>query len=158
MSAITFPNSSLSVSTLGSSETADFILEQIKATRQRLEESISFGQPLNELCQVYQECRNSDWDGYNAYPVLPDTVSLAHEVLSSLPLGTPSPSFGAEPDGHITMEWHHSPFRTLSISISPEKKLHFAALIGANSYYGTENFYGEISRNIQDLINRVSKS
>lgn len=158
MSAITVPISSLPISTRGSSKTADFISGQIKATRQKLEDSISFGQPLNELYQVYQECRNPDWDGYNAYPVLPDTVSLAGELLGALPLGTPSPSFGAEPDGHITMEWHHSPFRTLSISISPEKKLHFAALIGANSYYGTENFYGEISKNIQDLIKRVSKS
>ena len=158
MSAITVPIPSLPTSTRGSSKTADFISGQIKATRQKLEDSISFGQPLNELYQVYQECRNPNWDGYNAFPVLTDTVSLAGEFLSSLPLGTPSPSFGAEPDGHITMEWHHSPFRTLSISISPEKKLHFAALIGANSYYGTENFYGEISRSIQDLINRVSKS
>ncbi len=158
MSSITVPISSLPISTRGSSPTADFIMGQIKKTRLKLEDSISFGQPLNELYQVYQDSRNPDWDGYNAYPVLPDTVSLAREVLSSFPLGTPPPSFGAEPDGHITMEWYHSPYRTLSISISPEKKLHFAALIGANSYYGTENFYGEISRNIQDLINRVSRS
>ena len=158
MSAITVQIPSLPISSRGWSDAADFISEEITKTRKKLEDSISFGQPLNELYQVYQECRNPDWDGYNAYPVLPDTVSLAGEFLSSLPLGTPSPSFGAEPDGHITMEWHHSPFRTLSISISPEKKLHFAALIGANSYYGTENFYGEISRNLQDLINRVSKS
>ncbi|MHB8370716.1 MAG: hypothetical protein ACYDBP_13695 [Leptospirales bacterium] len=158
MSAITVPMSWTTTPTRGSSETADFIFEEIKKTRQQLEGSFSFGQPINELIQVYQDCRNPGWDGYNALPVLPDTLSLASDVLSSFPLGTPSPSFGAEPDGHITMEWHHSPYRTLSVSISPEKKLHFAALIGTNTYYGTENFYGEISRNIKDLIHRVLRA
>lgn len=156
MSAIPVPISWTPVSTRGLSETADFISGKIKETRQKLEETVSFGQPINELIHVYQESSNPDWDGYNAYPVLPDTVSIANEVLSSLPLGMSPPSFGAEPDGHITMEWYHSPYRTLSISISPEKKLHFAALVGARSYYGTENFYGEISKTIIDLILRVT--
>ena len=104
MSSIAVPISSLPISTRGSSPTADFIMGQIKKTRLKLEDSISFGQPLNELYQVYQDSRNPDWDGYNAYPVLPDTVSLAREVLSSFPLGTPPPSFGAEPRVDIGSE------------------------------------------------------
>jgi len=142
----------------GTSETADFISEKIQKTHEQIENSYSFGQPFNELIQIFQDCHNSNWDGYKALPVLPNTLSLAQEVLRALPLGTPAPSFGAEPDGHITMEWYHSPYRTLSVSISPEKKLHFAALIGTNTYYGTESFYGDVSKNIKDLIHRVIRT
>ncbi len=85
---------------------------------------------FDELFQTFQKCREPNWDGYGAQPVSDWTYHLAYEFLKALPLGTPAPSAGAEPDGHVTFEWHRSPQRTLSVSISPHGELHFAALLG----------------------------
>ncbi|MFH0937823.1 MAG: hypothetical protein V1899_00835 [Planctomycetota bacterium] len=67
----------------------------------------------------------------------------------------PMPSVGAEPDGHVTLEWHHSSRRTLSVSVSPDGELHYAALFGASKVYGTEPFFGNVPKSILDLISQV---
>ncbi len=143
----------------GASETADFIAEQIEKWRQQLQDSYTFGQQakgsLNELYQVFEECRHANWDGYSAVSVSARAFQLTYEFLEALPLGTPAPTLGAEPDGHLTLEWYRSPRRTLSVSVSPEGDLHYAALIGASKYYGTEPFFGEAPKAVVDLIHRV---
>lgn len=143
----------------GTSESASFVAEQVQKWRQRLQDSYSLGQQakgsLNELYRVYKECIQSNWDGYGAAPVSVRTFQLAYEFLEALPLGTPAPSVGAEPDGDLTLEWYRAPRRTLSVSISPQGELHYAALIGLRKHYGTEPFYGEVPKTITDLIHRV---
>ena len=148
-----------SVTSGGASETAGFVARQIEQGRRQLRDSYTLGQQamgsLNELYQVFDECREANWDGYGAAPVSVRTFHSAHEFLEALPLGTPAPSVGAEPDGHLTFEWYRSSRRTLSVSVSPEGELHYAALIGTGKHYGTEPFYGEVPRIIVDLIHRV---
>ncbi|MFN0315885.1 MAG: hypothetical protein ACKVQA_12715 [Burkholderiales bacterium] len=146
----------------GASEAAKYVGNQIKQWRWQLQGSYSLGQyvkrSLNELYQVFEECRQANWDGYEAAPVSERAFQCAYEFLEALPLGAPAPSVGAEPDGHITLEWHQSPRRTLSISVSPESDLHYAALIGASKAYGTEPFFGEVPKEIMELIHRVTSA
>ena len=143
----------------GASETAGFIATQMEKWRRQLQHSYTLGQEakgsLNELYQVFNECRNSNWDAYGAKPVSKEILQYASQLLAALPLGTPAPTLGAEPDGQITLEWHRSPRRTLSVSVSQEGDLHYAALIGVGRHYGTEPFYGEAPKIILDLIRRV---
>jgi hypothetical protein len=108
------------------------------------------------LFQTFEECREPNWDCYGAQPVREETYDLAHQFLTALPLSTPVPSIGAEPDGQITVEWYRSPRQTLSVSVSPEGDLHFAALLGSGKTYGTEPFIGEVPKIISDLIRRVT--
>jgi len=143
----------------GASETAGYVAQQIQNWRLKLQESYALGQQakgaLDELYRVFDECRETNWDGFGAAPVSERTFELASDFLRSLPLGTTAPSLGAEPDGHLTLEWYRSPRRILSVSISPEGDLHYAALIGAGKSYGTEPFYGEVPEVIVNLIRRV---
>jgi hypothetical protein len=143
----------------GTSNTADFIADQILKWRRRLQDSNVLGQQIkgaiSELHQVFAKCYQPGWDGYGAAPISIRTFQSAQKLLETLPLGTPAPSIGAEPDGHITLEWHHSPHRTLSVSVSPEDELHYAALIGNSKQYGTEPFYGQLPLTISNLIHRV---
>ena len=143
----------------GTSDIARFVAEEAQRGRSRLQESFTFGLrakgAFDELWQVYEECREPNWDGYNALPVTEAAYQLAYQFLEALPLSTTPPSFGAEPDGHITLEWHRSPRRTLSVSISPEGDLHYAALLGDSKAYGTEPFFREAPKAIVDLIYRV---
>jgi hypothetical protein len=147
------------LSSRGTSDTASFITKQAQEGRQKWLETHTFGQQVRasiiELWQLFQDCRFPNWDAYGAEPVSEEAFKLAYQLLKVLPLGTPAASFGAEPDGHITLEWYRSPRRTLSVSVSPEGELHYAALVGASKHYGTEPFYGEAPKAIVDLIYRV---
>lgn len=158
MTAIALPQFT-SVKSGGTSETAGFVAKQIQEWWGQLQRSYALGQQakgsLNELNQVLLDCRHANWDGYGAAPVSGCTFQSAYAFLDALPLGTPAPSVGAEPDGHLTLEWHRSPRRTLSVSVSPEGDLHYAALIGSGKHYGSEPFYGEAPKVITDLIQRV---
>jgi hypothetical protein len=145
--------------TQGASETAWYVADEAEKGRRRLQESYAFGMAgkgvLSELFQTVKECRDQNWDGYGAEPVSETTSNLAQQFLKALPLGTLAPSIGADPDGHLTVEWYRSPRRTLSVSVSPKGELHYAALVGSATAFGTEPFFGEAPRSIVDLIHRV---
>ena len=111
---------------------------------------------FEELFQTFKECREPNWDGYGDQAVREETYHLAHQFLAALPLSTPLLSIGAEPDRQITVEWYRSPQRTMSVSISPDGDLHYAALLGLTKPYGTEPFVGEVAKIISDLIYRVA--
>ncbi len=149
------------ISTRGSSETARFVAEQAHEGRRLLQASYSLGLDgkgvFDELCEVAEERRAPNWDGYGAEPVSEEAYRLAYRFLEALPLGTPAPTVGAEPDGHLTLEWYRSPRRTLSVSVSPEGELHYAALLpGPSKAYGTEPFVGDVPVRILELIRDVT--
>lgn len=62
----------------------------------------------NELDEVYKDCRSPHWDAHGAEPVKVETVENAHRLLEALPPGYPLPTVGAEPDGHVTLEWYRA--------------------------------------------------
>lgn len=149
------------VSTHGSSDAARYVAGQIGSGRERLHQSYALGLfqkgVFDDLCRVTEECSQPDWDGYGAAPVTRETYRLACRFLEALPLGIPAPTVGAEPDGHLTLEWHRSPRRTLSVSISPDGELHYAALLpGPSRDYGTRLFIGEMPARILELIHEVT--
>ncbi len=142
----------------GESQAARFVQAQMTEHNRSLHNSAAIGVEMvirEELADVWEECQEPNWDGYDALPVTWDTYNNAERFLLALPFGTRIPSIGAEPDGHITLEWHHSRRRTLSVSISPNDELHYAALLGPGRTCGTEPFFGEVPKAILDLIGRV---
>ena len=118
--------------------------------------ALDSGKVFEELLKTFEECREANWDGYGAQSVREETYHLAHHFLSVLPLRTPVPSIGAEPDGQITVEWYRSPERTLSVSISPDGDLHYAALLGSAKTCGREPFTVAVPKVVADLIHRVT--
>jgi hypothetical protein len=112
---------------------------------------------FDELLKTFEECHEPNWDGYGAQSVRQETYDLAHQFLTALPLSAPVPSIGAEPDGHLTVEWYRSPERTLSVSISPDGELHYAALLPTERICGTETFRDRMPHVLIDLITRIEK-
>lgn len=147
------------ITTRGASELARFVARQQTDGRQRLQDSFYFGfgvrEVFNNLFSVAEECKTADWDGQGASPVFEESYRTAYKFLEALPLGTVAPEVGVEPDGEMTLEWYHSPRRTLSISFSKNGDLHYAALLGASKTYGTEPFFGDVPKIIMDLVSRV---
>ena len=142
----------------GASETARYVEEVALESQQFLNKSFAFGYESvlrGDLPAVWEECNMPNWDGYDALPVEESTFRNACRFLEFLPFGLPKPSVGAEPDGHITFEWYQSVRRLLSVSISPDAKLHYAALLGLKRAYGTEVYYQEVPEVILNLIRQV---
>ena len=144
--------------TIGASETAKYIAEIKQNKSQHFSQSITLGKQsaYNELIEIWDECKLPDWDGYNAFPIQEKTFYYTWSVIDALPLGCPLPSLGAEADGHITLEWYRHPRWILSVSVSPEGYLYYAALFGDSIIKGEETFLGDIPTTILNLIERVN--
>lgn len=110
-----------------------------------------------DLEQLANECTHPDWDGEGAEPVHRGSIDQAARFLRTLPLGAGKPTIGAEPDGQVVLEWYSTPRRVLSVSMSPEGDLHYAALLGPERQYGTVPFLGDIPSTLIELIRRVNR-
>ena len=140
----------------GFSSEAHYVQKSIqKGCRHLRNSNVLGGSAFDELGGVWNECNTPNWDGFGAIAVSQETLRNAYCVLESLPAGFPPPSIGAEPDGAITLEWHCSARRTLSVSVDDSGDLHYAALLGPNRQFGTEVFDGELPEKLQAIISEV---
>jgi|SRR6267143_2851554 len=147
------------VGTSGASDEARLVANRLAGDRYRLRESYVLGgagnDSLRNLCDTVDECGLPNWDGYGAAPVAEETFIYACHFLRTMPLGMPAPDVGVEADGDVTLEWHRSAYRTISVSVSPDADLHYSALIGPDKHYGTVAFLGDIPKVILDLIRTI---
>lgn len=104
---------------------------------------------FKELNDLYEECKVSNWDGYDAFPIEEKTKLLTEELLKSLPEDIPVPDISADPDGQISLEWYYSPNKLLSFSVDPKGFLHYASTCNYERKHGT------IVLNSNDLIDIV---
>lgn len=110
----------------------------------------------SELANQLEECSVPGWDGYGAEAININAYRYAYLFVESLPSGFPMPSVGAEADGHLTLEWYRNPSWVISVSISSQGDLHYAALLGMSiRRNGTELFLGEVPAELIQLIRRV---
>jgi hypothetical protein len=141
------------MSPLEGAEYFEIIDNAAQQPRRELRDSILGNQEtLEELAEVWEECRTPGWDGYNAVAVDQDTLRAAYTLVDSLPFRFPRPSIGADPDGQLTLEWRKSPTRVLSVSVDPDGLLHFAGLFGADKQYGTVAFYSSVPDSLLQLV------
>jgi hypothetical protein len=143
-------------STRGESEAAIYIAEQARKRWEEVKQTHSVGgsvaSAVEELFDVASSAAEPNWNGYGAAAVSHDTYRHAYCFLDSLPLGLPVPSVGVEADGQLTFEWYRNPSRTLSVSVSADGDLHYAALIGLKKEYGTEIFIGDFPDRFVNLL------
>jgi hypothetical protein len=146
-------------SSRAASATADYITNAFNLSYEHLLQSHTFGfmtlNVLEGLEKLQQDCTKQGWDGYNAIPVSPATIELAKSIIAVFPYNMYCPEISAEPDGHVSFEWYRSPLRVLSISITQDGDIHYAALIGSAKAYGTEQFKGTFPHVILDIIQRI---
>ncbi len=147
-------------STRGVSDTAEFVVwlsaEYDRKWRASADFFVEMSKAHDELLDVCGEASNPNWDGYTGSAVVAETCEMARKLLSVLPLGTRMPAVAVDADGLVSLEWYHGPRRTLSISVSPDGELYYAALVGASSRHGTHIFYGSLPQDLMDLIREVT--
>jgi hypothetical protein len=147
----------MAAETLGFGEAAESITRATREYRAVFRKSNALGnQPaIDELGEVWEECRNPDWDGYGALPVEQTTLTAAYCILDTLPFGFRLPSIGAEPDGQLTLEWRTGPHRVLSVSVDPDGYLHYAGLFGPNKRYGTLALFSTVPSELLQLVQEL---
>lgn len=143
------------VSSGGFSPSANLVISSYNTGRISQMETVTYGYVFYQLNNLISECYYEGWDGYDAVAIQLHTYESALRFLRNLPSTLPSPEVSAEPDGHITFEWYLNQRRLVSISVSPEGDLYYAALIGSKKRYGSEPFFGEIPPEIVDIIHQV---
>jgi len=142
----------------GVSSAAQYIEDATRRDRRYLHKSSAFGIESvlrDELAETWAECKQPNWDGHNALGVSQDALRNMYTFLEALPLGFPRPTIGADPHGYLSVEWYRSPRRVLSVSVSDDDLLHYAALLGSNNSCGTETYLGEVPESILNLVRRV---
>lgn len=145
--------------TRGESEAAQFVAERAWEGWSQAKDSHSLGLGIgnvyDELCEVADSAALPNWDGYGGIPVTSEGYRQAYFFLNSIPLGMPLPTVGVDPDGHLTFEWYRNPRRTLSVSVSPDGDLYYAALIGLKTEYGRDVFIGEFPEKFVNLVGKL---
>jgi len=129
----------------GESDAARTLRRAGRDEKRRRSETVTFSNfPLeDQLIDVFRQCSEAGWEGEGSVVVERGTLTLAKELVESLPKAYRTPTISGEPDGHVNLEWYVNPLRILTVSVSPSGTLHWAALIGTEDPRGSCRFYGD---------------
>lgn len=111
----------------------------------------------DQLIDAYSEAAQPGWDGDGSMAVAPATLQLTKAFVESLPRKYQTPEIAPEPDGHVNLEWYSGKRRLLSVSVNPDGRLHWAALIGSEDPRGSCVFLGEAPKTLLHLLRRVCR-
>lgn len=90
----------------------------------------------DEAFEIYSECSEPGWDGYDASPLSRDSFLHARNFLDLIPVWAPRPDLVPSPDGWISFEWRSLPNRILSVTPENGVLIYAAALGSQNVHYG----------------------
>ena len=113
---------------------------------------------LQSLDEVFDECSEEGWDGYDALPITKYAYIEAKRLIESLPLTTfPIPEVVPEPSGEIGLEWYREERQVFVASVSGRNEIVYAGLLGVNKLHGTEYFGDSLPSVILDNLKRLYK-
>lgn len=121
----------------------------------------TIGRPLEEALQslkeVFQECSEEGWDGYDALPISEEAYLETRRLLESLPLTSfiPMPEIIPEPTGEIGLEWSKGPDMVFVISVRGKNEIVYAGLFGRNKTHGIEYFSESLPPVIIENLKRL---
>ena len=112
---------------------------------------------LQSLREIYRECSEEGWDGYDALPITGSAYVEAKRLIESLPLTSffPMPEVVPEPNGEIGLEWYRKSRLVFIASVSGRNEIVYAGLFGANKTHGTEYFGDSLPSVILENLKRL---
>ena len=146
-------------SNTGVSDEYNLLQDSFVKIRQHDQETAS-GQNLSQvrslLFETFYECREPNWDGYDAQGISEKAYFEAVKLLEFLPPYLPLPEIVPEPTGELGFEWQSEKNFVYVISVGGHQQITYAGMFGqGNETHGTENFTGTIPRIIIEHILRV---
>jgi hypothetical protein len=113
------------------------------------------GKLISDLYALTSGCSDREWDGYGPAPIRIEAFGSALRFIQAIPSYVPAPELATDPDGYVTFEWHASSYRTLLVSVHPNFRVDFAALIGTTRISGTEAFFDKFPETVLDLVGKI---
>lgn len=111
---------------------------------------------LESLDEVYEECSEANWDGYDAAPISLEAYFEASKLLRMIPSSYPMPDILPEPDGGIGLEWYKDRAFSFVISVTAKNIITYVGLFGKNNEtYGTEYFTFSVPKIVLDSLRRL---
>lgn len=107
---------------------------------------------LEELRDV---CTQSNWDGFDAPALDAEVFEVAARFLESLPQNLPAPELGASAAGDVSFEWETSSTCVVSVGVSANGQLHYAALEGNKRTFGSMPVGDQVDELLLSLIRRI---
>ncbi len=92
---------------------------------------------VSEAFEIYIECSELGWDGYDALPLSPESFLHASTFIELIPVWAPRPDLVPSPDGWISFEWRSLMNRILSVTPENRILIYAAALGPQNVHYGS---------------------
>lgn len=114
---------------------------------------------LDVLEELYNNCYQDNWDGYNAKPISFETYLQATYIIHMLNTSLSNfhmPDIIPEPDGDIAFEWTDDLGHTFAFSIDDNKTINYAGIFGPNKVHGTEIFRDFIPSAVINNLYRLS--
>ncbi len=113
---------------------------------------------LQSLNEVFEECSEEGWDGYDALPITEEAYFAAIKLIKSLPVTAfPMPEVTPELNGEIGLEWYREERQVFVASVSGRNEIVYAGLFGVNKSHGTEYFGDSLPSVILENLKRLYK-
>lgn len=143
----------------GTSPESEKMLGMLKEALDRLFETSGKYQraadTIAALDDVYQECCESNWDGYGAQPITEEVYQEAFKLLTLLPSNFPMPEVVPEPTGGIGLQWSGGKRLVFVASVRGENFITYAGIFGVNKTHGREYFSDSLPPIITANIRRL---
>jgi len=112
-------------------------------------------QALRSLSEVFNECSDEGWDGYEAFPISENAYFEAKRLIMNLPITIPMPEITPEPNGELALEWAKGSRQVFVASVSGKNEIVYAGLFGTNKTHGTEYFGDSVPPAILGNLKRL---
>lgn len=108
------------------------------------------------LDEVFVECLEEGWDGYDARPVSIGAYTDIKSFLQLLPPQYSNPDIVPEPDGGMGLEWANNDTGRFVVSFDGSGTFAYAGIFtDSSTTHGIEVIKDSLPRVIQDFINRI---
>lgn len=108
---------------------------------------------VNLLLETYIECSKPNWDGYDAHPIIKESLLEALSFIDKLPVTISMPSdISPDPNGYISMEWRKRTGLIFDISFTGNNEIIYAGILGTEKPRGSSYFSSSIPK---EIINKI---
>ena len=87
---------------------------------------------LEELSEIFFECKMDNWGGEDERPISKETYDNAIKFITELPIYISNPSVGPTPLGEINFEWRADNKKIFLVNVSEDRKVAYASLLGGD--------------------------
>lgn len=151
----------LSRPTSGVSDAAGTVSQRTSQVLEQVESSQALYGPartaIRGMLEMAEECREPDWNGYGAVPVLQEGLDRAAAFIRALTLDLPMPQPSIEPDGEVALEWLVARNRMLSVSFGEGERAAYAMVDGTDKLKGVVRVGpGSVPKVLRVLIEQIA--